>query len=244
MRREGDVNMTQADDGRRTSAIEVNGTTVRFEDHVVKGREALTAIGLVPASEHQLILIRNRRTRLVGADDPIDLKQEQGGVLRAFASDRAYAFTVDEISQVWGTATLEVDELLTHWEPPAGKDWVLEREDEPDIVLRPGATITFEPQGVEDIVSRPRHGNDKLLVTVITTSGVFPAQGALRVEPAELIANVLARAARKLNLTDTADWVAQVNGADINPQYSFVQAGLSGEVDIEWGAREGGGGNA
>ncbi len=236
--------MTGNKEGRPTPAIEVNGVMLQFEDRVVNGREVLTSAGLVPASEHQLILVRNRRTRLVGTEDPIDLEEERGGILRAFASDRTYAFTLDEVGQVWGTATLEVDELLAIWEPPAGKDWVLEREDEPDIVLRPGATVTFEPTGVEDIVSRPRQGNDKLLVTVITTSGVFPAQGALRVPPEQLIANVLARAARKLDITDTTDWVAQVNGVDINPQHTFAQAGLSGEVDIEWGAREGGGGHA
>jgi hypothetical protein len=222
----------------------VNGTLVRFEDHIVTGREALTAAGLVPASEHQLILVRNRRTHLVGSDDSIDLGREKGGMLRAFPSDRGFAFTIEEVGQVWGAPELEIDELLSIWEPPAGTDWVLERSDEPDVVLRPGGTVTFEPNGVEDIVSRPHHGSDKLLVTVFTTSGTFPAQGALRVDRGELIADVLARAARKLQLTQTEGWVAQVGGVDINPQQTFAQAGLSGEVDIEWGEREGGGGNA
>jgi hypothetical protein len=237
--------MAEADNGRPIApTYPVNGRVVRFEDHVVTGREALTAVGLVPASEYQLILVRNRRTHLIGTDDSIDLREEQGGMLRAFPSDRSYSFTMDEVDQVWGTAVLEVDELLSIWDLPAGKNWVLEREDQPDVVLRPGGTVTFEPKGVEDIVSRPRHGAEKLLVTVFTTSGTFPAQGALRVEASELIANILARAADKLRITDTTDWVAQVNGVDINPQLTFAQAGLSGEVDIEWGAREGGGGHA
>jgi hypothetical protein len=230
----------------RARALEypVNGVPVRFDDRVITGREALTAIGLVPASEHQLILVRDRRTHLIGADDTIDLRKEEGGMLRAFPSDRAFAFTVEEVSQVWGTAELEVDELLSIWEPPVGKDWVLERDDQPDVVLRPGGTVTFEPKGVEDIVSRPHHRTDKLLVTVFTTSGTFPAQGALRVEAREVIANILARAAHKLHLTQTEGWVAQVDGVDIDPQQTFAQAGLAGEVDIEWGEREGGGGNA
>lgn len=233
-------------EGERRGALEypVNGTLVRFDDHLVTGREVLTAVGLVPASEHQLILVHNRRTHLIGTDDSIDLKKEEGGMLRAFPSDRTYAFTVEEVGQVWGTAELEVDELLSIWEPPAGKDWVLERDDQPDIVLRSGGTVTFEPKGVEDIVSRPHHGNEKLLVTVFTTSGTFPAQGALRVAASEVIADILARAAHKLHLTQTGGWVAQVGGVDIHPQQTFAQAGLSGEVDIEWGEREGGGGDA
>lgn len=228
----------------RAKEYPVNGTLVRFEDDVITGRQALNAIGFVPASEHQLILVRDGRTRLIGADDSVDLNKEKGGMLRAFPSDRAFAFTVEEVGQVWGAAELEVDELFSIWEPPAGKDWVLERDDQPDVVLRPGGTVTFEPKGVEDIVSRPRHAADKLLVTVFTTSGTFPTQGALRVKATEVIADVLTRAARKLNLTQTEGWVAQVEGTDINPQQTFAQAGLMGEVDIEWGEREGGGGYA
>ena len=223
-------------------AIDINGTHVEFEDFVIKGREALNAVNLVPATEHQLILIRNRRTRLIGADDSIDLRKETGGQLRAFASDRAYGFTVEEIAQVWGTGEMEVDEFLAIWTAPAGRDWVLERDAEPDVVLRPGADLVFEAQGVEDIVSRAHHNDDKVLVTVTTTSGVFPAQGAARVNASERIAEILERAARKLRITDTDDWVAQVGGNDVDPALTYVQAGLSGEVDIEWGAREGGGG--
>lgn len=237
--------MEDQDTGRPIApTFAVNGTPVRFEDHVITGREALIAAGLVPASEYQLILVQDRRTHLIGTDDAIDLRDRQGGLLRAFLSDRSYSFTLDEIGQVWGTSELEVDELLAIWQPPAGSDWVLEREDTPDIVLRPGGTISFGPHGVEHIVSRPHHGHGKLLVTVFTTSGTFPTQGALRVNAGELIASVLARAAVELHITDTTGWVAQVDGVDINPQQTFAQAGLSGEVDIEWGAREGGGGYA
>lgn len=223
-------------------AIDVNGRVVEFEDFVIKGRESLNAVNLVPATEHQLILIRNRRTRLIGADDSIDLRKEAGARLRAFASDRAFSFTVEEIAQVWGAGEMEVDEFLAIWEPPAGRDWVLERDAEPDVVLRAGASLVFETDGVEDIVSRPHHGSDKILVTVITTSGIFPTQGAVRAKADDRIIEMLERAARKLRITDTTDWVVQVGGNDVDPQLTYAQAGLAGEVDIEWGAREGGGG--
>lgn len=219
----------------------VNGQTAYFDDNEVEGRDILNAVGLVPASEYQLILVKDRRTRLIGADTTLNLKKEVGGVLRAFRSDRTFSFTVDEISQLWGVAELDVAEFLRHWPAPEGKEWVLERENEPDTVLRSGGTLNFEPEGVEDIFSRQVKAS-KVLVTVFTTSGTFPAQGALRVDVDEVIATVLERAAKKLKLTSTAGWVVQVDGNDVNSSLTFAQAGLSGEIDLEWGAREGGGG--
>lgn len=220
----------------------VNGQVAYFDDNEIEGRDVLNKIGFVPASEHQLILIKNERTRLIGTDDTINLKKEAGGVLRAFRSDRTFSFTVDDVSQLWGVAEMEVDEFLHHWPTPNDREWLLEREDEPDTVLRTGGTLNFEPDGVEDIVSRPLSAANKVFVTVFTTSGTYPAQGAVKVDASEPISTVLARAAKKLKLTDTTGWVVQVGGNDINPALSFAQAGLSGDVDLEWGAREGGGG--
>ncbi|MCP6373830.1 DUF2070 family protein, partial [Klebsiella pneumoniae] len=45
----------------------------------------------------------------------------------------------DEVGQVWGDGRIEVDELLAILHVPAGHDLVLEREDEPDKILRPAA---------------------------------------------------------------------------------------------------------
>jgi hypothetical protein len=220
----------------------VNGTPVSFRDTLVTGRQVLTGSGNVPASEHQLILVRAGRTQLIGTDDEIDLKKQAGGALRAFRSDRAFGFTVDEIGQIWGALDMEVDEFLSIWPAQEGYHWVLERENEPDTVLAPGGLLSFCPEGVEHIVSRKAAHADQVLVTVVTTAGTFPAEGAKRYPAATLISDVLADAARKLKITDTANWVVTVGGNDINPAQTFAQAGLSGEVALEWGAREGGGG--
>jgi hypothetical protein len=79
---------------------------------------------------------------------------------------------------------------------------------------------------------------------VLTLSGVFPMEGALRTDGSELISSVLAKAAKKLNLTDTSGWVVNVAGRDINASLTFAQAALSGVIELEWMPREGGGGNA
>lgn len=226
----------------RGIAYPVNGSDVEFSDFVVTGREALTHSGKVPASEYQLILVHDRRTRLVGTDDEIDFERKRGGALRAFLSDRSFAFTVDEVGQVWGAEDMEVDEFLSIWPPREGHHWILERDDEPDTVLVPGGLLSFGPRGVEDVVSRKDEHPDKVLVTVVTTAGTFPAEGAKRYPASTAIADVLADAARKLHITGTETWVVMVGGRDISPTQTFAQAGLSGEVALEWGAREGGGG--
>jgi hypothetical protein len=234
--------MVNAQTASKSREFTVNGELAHFADNKIEGRDVLNKIGFVPASEHQLILIKDKRTRLIGIDDTINLKKEAGGVLRAFRSDRTFSFTVDEVSQIWGIAEMDVDEFLHHWPTSANTEWLLEREDEPDTVLRTGGTLNFEPDGVEDIVSRPLSAAKKVFVTVFTTSGTYPPQGAVKVDENEPISTVLSRAAKKLKLTDTAGWVVQVGGNDINPTMTFAQAGLSGDVDLEWGAREGGGG--
>jgi hypothetical protein len=234
--------MEEMEHGSRGTEYPVNGTPVNFTDKFVTGREVLTRSGNVPASEFQLILVQGGRTHLIGTDDEIDLKKEKGGVFRAFPSDRSFGFTVDEIGQVWGTDEMEVDEYLRIWPSRDGYHWVLERENEPDTVLISGGLLTFGENGVEHVVSRKDAHPDKVLVTVVTTAGTFPAEGAKRYLVTTRISDVLAHAARKLHLTGTENWIVTVGGRDVNAIMTFAQAGLSGEVALEWGAREGGGG--
>lgn len=223
--------------------VPLNGKIYETGDAEQTGRELLTLAGLAPASEYQLILIRNNHTHLIGLDDKVDLKAEKGAVFRAFEGDRSYSWTLDEIGQVWGASTLEVDELISLFEISPNKDLVLEREDQPDVVLRPGGVVSFEEKGTEHIVTRNKKP-EFVLVTVFTTAGVFPAQGALRARPDELVSTVLERAAKKLDLQDTATWVVTVDGRTINPAMSFAQNGLSGVVELDWSPPEGGGGRA
>ena len=238
--------MDANDAGHTRSKYEfsVNGQTLTFDDPAIEVRQALNAAGLTPASEFQAILVNGARTHLLETEDRIEIADRSHRYLRAFHSDRSFSFTVNEIGQVWGDEHMEVDELYAIWTPPQGHDWVLEESDRPDVVLRPGGTVSFGPKGVEHIVARPHHGADKLLVTVLTLEGIFPAEGALRVEASERISTVLEKAAKKLELTDTSTWIVSANGKDVEPAHTFAQAHLSGVVELEWMPREGGGGHA
>lgn len=219
----------------------VNGKTVAVPGAEPTARELLVAARLKPPSEHLLISISDGRTRLCPHEDSLPEGVER---YRAFESDRVFSFTVDEISQVWGSATATVEELLDIFQIAPDHELVLERDGEPDIVLTAEGEVEFGPDGVEDLVTRRRRP-DKITVSVHTTGGVFPSEGVLRVEADTKVADILRRAAKKLKLPDTTGWMVSADGRDIiDVERSFAQNGLTGDIVITWNAPEGGGGHA
>jgi len=79
-------------------------------------------------------------------------------------------------------------------------------------------------------------------VEVITTSGSYPASGAVRAAANQPVHVELEKAVRELHIVDTNGWIARVNGREIDPSKSYVENGLAGTVKIDYGPREGGGG--
>ena len=79
-------------------------------------------------------------------------------------------------------------------------------------------------------------------VAVLTTSGSFPSEGFERVPINQPVDVVLKRAAKHLKLTDTDGWVARVDETEIDPTKNYRDNGLAGEITIDWGPAEGGGG--
>lgn len=88
------------------------------------------------------------------------------------------------------------------------------------------------------------HGENFVYVAVVTTSGSYPAEGYDKAPANQKVRIFLAESARKLNIAYTSNWVARVGNKEINPEQSYEENGLSGEIDIDFGPREGGGGNA
>lgn len=92
---------------------------------------------------------------------------------------------------------------------------------------------------------KPEQPNEKFVqVAVITTSGSYPDQGFDRTPENQKIRVILEQTARKLKITDTSGWVALVGDKELNIEANFVENGLQGEVEIDYGPREGGGGCA
>lgn len=81
-------------------------------------------------------------------------------------------------------------------------------------------------------------------VRVITTSGVYPEAGFDRVAEKERVGTVLKKADEKLHITNTSGWIAVVGGRKIAIDRSFLENGLTGRVEIDWGPDHGAGGDA
>ena len=81
-------------------------------------------------------------------------------------------------------------------------------------------------------------------VSVVTTSGIYPKEGFEEVPAHQKVRVQLHKAAQHLKIADTTNWVAVVGNREINVEASYEENGLSGRVDIDYGPREGGGGNA
>ena len=79
-------------------------------------------------------------------------------------------------------------------------------------------------------------------VAVVTTAGSFPKTGFEEVPVNQKVEVVLKKASHQLHIADTTGWVAKVNGTAIDITKSYAELGLHGEVEIDWGKPEGGGG--
>lgn len=87
--------------------------------------------------------------------------------------------------------------------------------------------------------AKPQH----IEVAVITTSGTWPEEGFDSVPIHQPIRIQLAHAVKKLEIADTTGWVAKVGSRELDVNLNYVENQLSGQVEIDYGPREGGGGN-
>ena len=95
----------------------------------------------------------------------------------------------------------------------------------------------------EAVGEMARHREHDVAVAVITPVGIFPDdEDFRRIPKTEVISEVLAEAAKELKLTNTSDWVASVEGREIDVHRTFREEHLAGIVEIEWHKHEGGGG--
>jgi acid stress-induced BolA-like protein IbaG/YrbA len=103
---------------------------------------------------------------------------------------------------------------------------------------------TLNRKGMEMANENEKGGDGSHIeVAVITTSGRFPAQGTDRVAIHQPVDNELKNAVKELKIVDTTNWVARVDDKEIDPNKSYLENGLSVTAIMDYGPREGGGGN-
>lgn len=88
------------------------------------------------------------------------------------------------------------------------------------------------------------HGHDKeeVHVSVITTAGLYPAEGYDAVPGNQKVRIELEKAVKHLKITDTTGWVARVGDRQIDVDKSYHENSLTGKVDIDYGKAHSGGG--
>ena len=96
--------------------------------------------------------------------------------------------------------------------------------------------------GIEKQPSDLKLDAEFVAVAVYTTSGAYPSKGHEQVKVVETVGEILSKAGSTLKLTDTSNWVATVDGREIDPSKSYEANDLKGTLAIHWGPREGGGG--
>jgi hypothetical protein len=95
-------------------------------------------------------------------------------------------------------------------------------------------------ESAEEAEKRKEHD---VAVAVITPKGIYPDENDFRRVPeSTVIAEVLKAAADQFKITNTSDWVAKVDGQQLNVDKTFKHEKLSGIVEIEYHKHEGGGG--
>jgi multidrug resistance efflux pump len=87
---------------------------------------------------------------------------------------------------------------------------------------------------------------EEILVSVSTTAGFYPTEGFNSVPEKQQVHHELQEAKKALGIKDVAGWIATVTGPagkrTIDPAKSYMENGLSGKAEIDWGPSEGGGG--
>ncbi|MEX2231640.1 MAG: hypothetical protein WD824_05745 [Cyclobacteriaceae bacterium] len=80
-------------------------------------------------------------------------------------------------------------------------------------------------------------------VVVVTTSGSWPKEGFEKIAAHQKVKLFLDKAIRKLNIVTTQQWAVKVGGKVIDPEKTYIEQGLFGDVLIDYGPIEGGGGS-
>jgi hypothetical protein len=122
------------------------------------------------------------------------------------------------------------------------------------LARRMAAKLSNERESMSEKLNEAGHGNavaeqqskplpQHIEVAIVTTSGTWPEEGFDSVPIHQPIKVQLQQAAKKLKIADTTGWVATVGGRELNIEQNYLENQLSGQVQIDYGPREGGGGN-
>jgi hypothetical protein len=141
---------------QRAAGTVINDTAYKFQDPVPDVRQMLTKAEFVPADECILIQVFAHGARALGLDETVDLRLPGIETFFAFRSDRVYRFTLDGRGFEWGEAKISEPRLRQVGHVDDNSVIVLERDDEPDLVLKITDFVSLGHEGTEHLRTKSR----------------------------------------------------------------------------------------
>jgi hypothetical protein len=134
----------------------INELKYEFKDPVPTARQMLDKADFRPADDCVLIQVLAHGTVGIGLDQMVDLRQPGIEVFWAFKTDRVYRFTVDERGFEWGSSKIKEPllRMIAHVKPD--EVLVLERKDQPDLILGSDDEVNFAEPGTEHLRTEKR----------------------------------------------------------------------------------------
>jgi hypothetical protein len=83
---------------------------------------------------------------------------------------------------------------------------------------------------------------ERVQVQVVTVSGNYPEDGYKKYQGSDLLRKVLEEAKNHLELHDTENWMAKLDGRILDPNLSLEANHVPGKAQIMWAKDEHGGG--
>ncbi|WP_298987333.1 multiubiquitin domain-containing protein [uncultured Roseibium sp.] len=135
--------------------FELDGEQYATNDAILTGRDIRAHAGLNPASDYQLIQIREATSRSVGLEEKIDLEDKARPVFRSFRGDRVFSFTINERGFEWGAPEISANDIRLYANVPDDHELVLDSSG--DRSIEDDGFVRLNPKGVERILSRQPH---------------------------------------------------------------------------------------
>lgn len=136
--------------------FEINGKPHLTRDRVGRGRALLGDAGFNPADAHVLIQLLPGGTISIGLDEEVDLAVPGKERFRAFVGDRIFRFSIEQRGCEWGAASINEADLRLVAGADQSQVLVLERENEPDLVIDDDADVSLKTPRAERFALKAR----------------------------------------------------------------------------------------
>lgn len=194
-----------------TATYKVDGNAIESTDTVLSGRQIRQAAGLVPASDHVLIMIGQGTSQSIGLDETVDLQDDEPPCFVSFRSDRVFSLTINERGFEWGAGEISAADLREFGGIPEDHELILDSKH--DRPIEDDDVVVLKTKGVERIRSRPRSWKLKVQDIVLAIS-----------TPTIVVRDALVQA----GIDPDSGWTAAIKYTDA-PREAI---GLGGVIDL------------